>query len=216
MWQTYDYIENTLRQRFLSTMDAHNIPYVLDKKCNPDFLVTFFVTNDDIPLPKKQATKYRITHPKIKITFSLAGSFDYEELLKSLYSKETYSSNKSADDNIILRDFSLLHSILRPDCAVEILSKIQIWAKDLLYNLLPMYKDSYCLTLARLPFEMYLESDTKMWITKLPSFMDLAFVTDTKIPQRVDLLDFLRTQENIAAQISNQFNKNRFSQNSSE
>ena len=79
-----------------------------------------------------------------------------------------------------------------------------------------MYKDSYCLTLARLPFEMYLESDTKMWITKLPSFMDLAFVTDTKIPQRVDLLDFLQTQENIAAQISSQFNKNRFSQNSSE
>ena len=68
-------MDNDLRTTLIGIMDKKQIPYNLNSNEDEDYYTTFFATNCDLKLPKKQQSKHRLANPQIDIFFPIGERF---------------------------------------------------------------------------------------------------------------------------------------------
>ena len=59
------------------------------------------------------------------------------------------------------------------------------------------YQEKYGIKLARMPFEIWLESPEKMYVTKTPCFEDLIFVSDDSSHKKVETSTIIKEQADL-------------------
>ncbi len=187
--QVKETIDNDLKSNFEDIMSKNQIPYLSEEQSIPCY-VTFFAANQDINLPKKNMSKYKLSHPKLRLSYSVERYPDFLKLKKS------FSSSASIEKSDVIENtpFLFFYNELEPKWRTEITNKVKHWINTIFSKTMMMYKERYSITLGLFIIEMYIETPEKMYITKLPKFQDLTFVTSAKPPVIIDNEDIIKQQ----------------------
>ena len=180
-------INKDMRDFILDVMNKKDIPHDLDSTRTEDYFLTIFVTNCDLTLPKKLRTKHRLANPAVDITFTAKRSFDYNAVV-----------NIHNNKNTPLFKLMYMYSMLRDTSwHVPVSRAITAWARSMFSALMIMYRDKYGIKLARMPFEVWIDTPSNMLVTKIPCFEDLTFVSNDSSPKVIDTKKFIRNQADI-------------------
>ncbi len=194
MERLYDQVkkdfDDKLKSKLEDIVNQNHFPYA-SENLSKDCFVTFFASNQDINIPKKKLSKYKLAHPTLKFSYSLERYADF-------YKVKTILSDTSNNNSEVIKTFPmfLFSQELEPKWRNEIISRVHYWINTIFAQTMLMYKDIYSITLALFMIEMYIESPDKMYITKFPSFQDLTFVTSDHPPKVLD------NEEIISRQVS--------------
>lgn len=181
-------LDNDLKSNFESIVNQNNIPYASCMDSSKSCYATFFASNQDIHTPKKKLNKFKLSHPTLKISYSLDRYPDFYEVKKILGS--------TATSDVVIKTYPILffYEDLEPKWRNEITTKVKHWINTIFAKTMVMYKERYSMTLGLMMMEMYLETPEKMCITKFPTFQDLTFVTSSKPIEIVDSIQFINRQ----------------------
>ena len=176
MERLYDQVKNhfddVLKSKYEDILNKHNIPFS-SEEFSKDCYATFFISNKDINIPKKNLSKYRLSHPSLWLSYSL-------ERYPCFYPVKKFFTSGDTDSPVI--DTSPMLSFiyeLEEEWRNQIIAKVHNWINTLFSQTMLMYKEKYSITLSFFMLEMYIENPEKMYITKLPTFQDLTFVTSS-------------------------------------
>lgn len=176
MERLYDQVKNhfddALKSKYEDILSTHNIPFS-SEEFPEDYFITFFVSNKDINIPKKKLSKYKQSHPSLWLSISPDRYPDFYPVKDFfiLGNKEAKVINSSP--------IILFVQELEDKWRTEILAKVRNWINTLFSQTMLMYKEKYSITLSFFMLEMYIENPGKMFVTKLPNFRDLTFVTSS-------------------------------------
>lgn len=180
-------IDKDMRDFILNVMNKKDIPYDLDSTRPEEYFLTIFVTNCDLSLPKKLRTKHRLANPAVDITFTAKRSFDYSA-----------AADVHNNKNTPLFKLMYLYSMLRDTSwHVPVSRALTAWARSMFSALMLKYRDKYGVKLARMPFEVWIDTPSNMFVSKLPRFEDLTFVSDDPSPKVIDTDKIIRNQADI-------------------
>ena len=73
-------LDNDLKSNFESIVNQNNIPYASCMDSSKSCYATFFASNQDIHTPKKKLNKFKLSHPTLKISYSLDRYPDFYEV----------------------------------------------------------------------------------------------------------------------------------------
>lgn len=177
--------DNSLKSNFESIVRQNQIP-VSNEDFAENCYVTFFVSNQDLNVPKKKLSKYRQSHPKLQLNYSLERFPDFSETKNTIYSDLKNKTQSIAT----MKPMFLFGSELDAKWRNIILPRIHFWINTLFSQTLIVFEKKYSITLALLLLEVYVESPDNMFVTKLPTFEDLLFASSNR-KTLIDGKDFI-------------------------
>lgn len=189
-----NYFDDTLKSKFKSIMTEYKIPFT-DEEFQEDCYVTFFASNQNIRIPKKKLSKYKMSHPTLKLNYSLERYPNFFDVKKTLFNS---LKNNIPTPEISMKPIFLFPNELETKWRNIIISKIHYWINTLFSQTMLMYDDKYSVTLALLMLEVYIDNPDKMFITKLPTFEDLIFVSSNNQKMLVENDYLIEQQVEIA------------------
>lgn len=187
-------INSELRERLSEIIDDYSIPvFPTTQEKDEECLLTIYVS----PESTKKNKKNKTVLPKLKIEFNTYSEFDLDKL---------------REESIYISDISYIWSILKAEYAEPARKQISSWSRQLFTALRKMYKESYDLELLMLPFEIYIDENDIMYISRLPKFEDLWFYDKTTTDRRLNTQIFLEDQAKSIIDVANRsdfFNKSK-------
>lgn len=181
-------INDDLRTKILGIMDKKQIPYNLKSNEDEDYYTTFFATNCDLKLPKKQQNKHRLANPKIDLVYTFKRTFNYE-----IASDPNVTNAKE----VVTKIMFIYHDLADPEWHIPVTNKIKTWLKSIVGSLSIYYMEKYSIKLARLPIEIWIKTPDEIFISKIPEFEDLTFVSTGSDIKLISTSDFIAKQVEI-------------------
>lgn len=191
MERLYDEIksdfDNSLKSNFEIIINQNQFPFS-NEEFPENCYVTFFASNQDLKISKKKLSNYKLSHPTLKFNYSLERFPDFHETKKIIYSDIKNNTQSIAS----MKPMFLFSSELETKWRDTIISRIHYWINTLFSQTLKMYEDKYSITLAFLMLEVYIDNPDNMFITKLPTFEDLIFVSSSNRKELINNDDFIK------------------------
>ena len=161
-------INDDLRATIIGIMDKKQIPYNLNSDEVADYYTTFFATNCELNLPKKQQSKRRLANPKIDIVYTFRRDFDF-----SVVSNPAVTESRE----LLTKLMFIFHDLADPEWQIPITTKLKTWLRTILGNLSIYYEEKYSIKIARLPLEIWVKSPDEIFVSKIPEFDYLTLVS---------------------------------------
>lgn len=193
--QIHEQINNNLREQIVQALEANQIPYNFNSTDEDDYFVTFFVTNCDLALPKKLKNKHRLANPKVDIVYTFLRDFNFSNVISN-----PAIGQKMSTTNLMY----IFNDLANPEWQIPISNTVKTWSRFLIGKLSIYYKEKYGIQLAKMPIEIWIKSPNQMYISKIPTFDDLIFVSSDKNYVLIENSNILESQVEIVSQIKNQ------------
>lgn len=193
--QIHEQINTNLREQIVQALESSHIPYNLNSTDEDDYFVTFFVTNCDLALPKKLKNTHRLANPKIDIVYTFYRDFNYSNV-----TSQPAVGRRLSTTNLLY----IFNDLAKPEWQTPISNTVKSWTRFLIGKLSIYYKEKYGIQLAKMPIEIWIKSPSEMYISKIPTFDDLIFVSSDKNYVLIENSSILKNQVEIFSQIKSQ------------
>lgn len=181
-------MDNDLRTTLIGIMDKKQIPYNLNSNEDEDYYTTFFATNCDLKLPKKQQSKHRLANPQIDIVYTFKRNFNY---------KIVSDPNVTSARDVVTKIMFIYRDLADPEWQIPITGKVKTWLRSILGSLSIYYAEKYSIKLARIPIEIWIKTPDEIFISKIPEFDDLTFVSTGSEIKLISNSEIIARQEEI-------------------
>ncbi len=156
-------LDTELQEMFSEIINEENIPILPPERRNEDYIITIYVTPEPLTKTTKKNRSAKNVLQKLAVRFCTMPEFDIQKL---------HDSGKLAGS------IELIWNILKTEYVLPTKKKLYSWSRAFFTPVSKMYKEQFGLTLTMLPFEVSLDKENNLYISKLPTFCDLWFLDE--------------------------------------